>query len=108
VLVSNTRYYAGPWIRFRSGPSVTDGRFEVYRFRVPSRFSLLTAAIRGVLRSIPGGAVERESAASVRIEAEEPTPIQIDGDRAGHAPVTVEVLPRSVPILAPSPLRQTQ
>jgi diacylglycerol kinase family enzyme len=101
ALVSNTRYYAGPWVRFRSGPSLTDGRFEAYRFQVPTRFSLLMAGIRGVLRLLPGGGVVREGAASVRIESDEPTPVQIDGDTAGQTPVTVEVLPRSIPILAP-------
>jgi diacylglycerol kinase family enzyme len=101
ALVSNTRYYAGPWVRFRPGPSLHDGRFEIYRFRVPTRFSLLAAGLRGVLRLLPGGAVAREGAARVRIESAEPTPFQIDGDTAGQTPVTIEVLPRSVPVLAP-------
>jgi len=42
-------------------------------------------------------------ACRVRIEAEEPAPVQMDGDPAGLTPATIEVQPAAWEVLAPDP-----
>lgn len=39
----------------------------------------------------------------IEIDSDEPVPIQLDGDPAGTTPVTIEVLPRRLRLLAPAP-----
>jgi diacylglycerol kinase family enzyme len=102
LIVSNTRHYAGPWVRFGEGPSLTDGRFEVYRFAVPTRGALLVAGLRGLAGRIPGGSVARASASRVRVESAPEAPFQIDGDAAGTTPLELRVEPRSIPVLVPA------
>ncbi|HKE00304.1 MAG TPA: diacylglycerol kinase family protein [Planctomycetota bacterium] len=109
AVVCGTRHYGGPWVRFAPGIALDDGCFELYRFATPSIPSLLRATLRGILGGLPGGAVTRQPARRVRIEADEAVPVQIDGDPAGDTPIDVEVAPRSLPILVPpsSPLLKT-
>jgi len=38
---------------------------------------------------------------TIRIESAEQVPVQIDGDAAGHTPVTIELLPVKVPFIVP-------
>jgi len=102
ALVAATRYYAGPWVRFRPGPSLVDGRVEVYCFDTPTLPSLLAAGLRGILRALPGGRVARASATRVRIESDEPVLVQADGDPFGTTPVDLEVQPRSLPVIVPA------
>ncbi|MFN0207397.1 MAG: diacylglycerol/lipid kinase family protein [Planctomycetota bacterium] len=99
VIISNTRYYAGPWVRFARGPALNDGVFETYLFHCESVGSLALAAMRGLAGKLPGGSVECVAGRKIEIESLESTPIQIDGDAAGAAPASVVVEPRSLPIL---------
>ncbi len=101
AIVSNTRHYAGPWVRFARGPSLQDGRFEVYRFETPTRGALVAAGLRGLLGALPGGRVVRDRCERVRIESDAPVPVQIDGDAAGSTPVDLVVEPRALPLLVP-------
>lgn len=99
AIVSNSRYYAGPWVRFRRGPRMDDGVFETYLFHCPSAASLAMASARGLLGMIPGGRVSMQPARRVAIHSAAPTALQIDGDTAGTTPAILDVAPRSLPIL---------
>lgn len=99
VIISNTRYYAGPWVRFARGPALNDGLFETYLFRCSTLGSLALAAARGLAGRLPGGSVECIAGRKIEIESLDSTPIQIDGDAAGRTPVSISVEPRSLPIL---------
>ncbi|MBI3820110.1 MAG: hypothetical protein HY286_15560 [Planctomycetes bacterium] len=102
VIISNTRYYAGPWIRFKSGPLLDDGLFEIYCFRAKSAFELVRALLRGVAGRLPGKNVIFMKGRAISVESAEATPIQIDGDVAGTTPAAVAVERRSMPILVGS------
>jgi diacylglycerol kinase family enzyme len=102
LLVSNTRTYAGPWVRFRGKTSMGDGAFELYRFSLRSKLALLGAGIRGLCGALPGGACVRETARRVRIDAQPPAKIEIDGDFCGTTPVELEVRPRALPMFVPA------
>ncbi len=39
----------------------------------------------------------------VRIESDQPVPMQIDGEAAGFTPLTVQLLPTKVPFIVPNP-----
>lgn len=101
LIISNTRYYAGPWIRFRPGPRTDDGLFEVYRFNVRSISSLFGSLLRGVAGRLPGGNVICTKGRNIIVQSDVPVPIQIDGDTAGSTPASIEIRTRSVPILVP-------
>lgn len=101
VLVSNTRYYAGPFVRFAAGPELNDGIFEIYLFQARSMASLALSFVRGSLRLLPGGNVRRVQGKKIQITAPHPVPFQIDGDSAGFTPATIEVAQRSLPVIIP-------
>lgn len=99
TIIASTREYAGPWIRFRAGPALDDGRAEAYLIDARSRFSLMRGALRGVFRGIPGGIARRVQGSDFRIVGPRPTPVQADGDPAGFTPLEVRVAPRYFPML---------
>lgn len=47
------------------------------------------------------GDVRRLSGRRIRIEAEEPVPVQVDGDYYGHTPVEVELAPGLARVIVP-------
>ena len=90
VLASNVIHYAG--VRCLAGDRrLDDGLFEVYLFEKSSRYGLLTYAVRGFLRGLPGGSCVRRLARRVRVASETPVPYHVDGDYKGETPVDVEV-----------------
>ena len=100
VLVSNTAHYGG-LLRLERSSRLDDGRLEVYLFPTGSIPELAASVLRGVLRGLPGGAVEMRRARRVRIDSEEPVPYQIDGDFGGETPLEVELAPNQYRLLVP-------
>jgi diacylglycerol kinase (ATP) len=100
VWIANTPKYAD-LLRFAPGTALDDGRWEVYLFERGTVGELVSAALRGLVRTLPGGSVTRRQARSVRIEAAEPVAYQVDGDLGGETPLTFELLPQRFRLAAP-------
>jgi diacylglycerol kinase (ATP) len=101
VVVGNTRTYS-PGIRFTPLASPSDGLLDVVTFPEPSGFDYLRWFV-GVLR---GGHLSQDGighwqARTVRLAGER-VACHVDGEYIGPAPLSVSVLPRSVPILVPA------
>jgi YegS/Rv2252/BmrU family lipid kinase len=100
VWVSNAPRYAD-LLRLSPEARIDDGRWEVYLFPTGRRREVLAGFLRGFVAHLPGGAVRMRTARSVRIEAPEPVPCQVDGDLAGTTPVALEVLPERFRLVVP-------
>lgn len=100
VLTSNIVHYAGV-LRLSRDRRLDDGRFEVYLFRDASRRGLASAALRGLVGQLPGGACELRLARWVRVTSDTPVPYHVDGDYGGETPVAVSVGDRQYRLLAP-------
>jgi YegS/Rv2252/BmrU family lipid kinase len=100
VWFANTPKYAGV-LRVARDTRLDDGLWEVYLFPTGRLGELLHAAVRGLVASLPGGPIRMERARSVRIEAAEPVPYQVDGDLGGVTPVEVALLPERFRLLVP-------
>ena len=66
-----------------------------------SRLELVSALVHGLLPSLPGSPLEVCRARTVRVEAAEPVPYQVDGDFGGVTPVTVELLRERFRLIVP-------
>jgi diacylglycerol kinase family enzyme len=105
-IVGNSRFYGGPWPAtpgadpFREGLETVlltrHGRLAVvpFFFAIPSGRHL---RLRGV---------ERHATTEVLLAGDECIPYQLDGDPAGHLPVTARATPERVWVLAPRAARE--
>lgn len=100
IWIANTPKYAD-LLRFAPGTRLDDGQWEVYLFARGSVPELVAAGLRGLVSTLPGGPVTRQSARSVRIEAAEPVPYQVDGDVGGVTPLDFELLPLRFRLVVP-------
>ncbi|MFV0444127.1 MAG: diacylglycerol/lipid kinase family protein [Planctomycetaceae bacterium] len=100
VVVANlSRYALG--LPLVSGARSDDGLLDVRVFSHRSRFQLLTELGNVLLKAFRAGGVTPIRAARVRIEADEPLPIQVDGDPAGQTPVVIDILPQAATLVVP-------
>jgi YegS/Rv2252/BmrU family lipid kinase len=100
VWVANTPRYAD-LLRIARDARLDDGLWEVYLFPSGSVPEIARACVRGFVAHLPGGAVTMQRARSVRIEAPEPVPYQVDGDLGGETPVELELLAERFRIVVP-------
>lgn len=101
VLVSNIVHYGG--FLTLAGGRIDDGLWQVYLFADASASGLARAGLRGALASLPGGpSCTMRSARSVRVDCDEPVPVQVDGDAHGTTPITLRVRPRRHLLLVPA------
>lgn len=99
VLISNIVHYGG---FARLAPAAPDdGRFEIYLFSQASRRRLAGLLLRACLARLPGPGVELRRARRVRVVADVPVPVQIDGDDGGETPLEFAVDPRRYRLLVP-------
>ena len=105
VLVFNGAEYGGP-LRFSAGARPDDGLFQVLLFRRAQPRDTVRLFAHGFLAavldrslSLPGA--EFRPARRVRISADEPVPLQLDGDPAGFLPATFSIRPAAVRLIAP-------
>lgn len=101
ALISNTVGYGG-LLHLAADARMDDGLFEVYLFPTGRITELASAFVRGIVRRLPGGAVEMRRARSVSVTSQEPVPYQVDGDLGGHAPVHVRGSPWRARLLVPA------
>lgn len=100
VLVSNIVGYGGV-LRLSPERRLADGLFEVFPFPLGTRRALVGYGMAGLLRRLPGRCCKMVRAAHVRIEAESPTPYEVDGDYGGETPVELEVTPARHRLIVP-------
>ena len=79
-----------------------DGLLDLRLFRRGSAFQMLRYCYKLALnRHEQLGDVDCLTGREIRVEADEPVPIQIDGDPAGTTPVTIRVLPAALTVVVP-------
>jgi YegS/Rv2252/BmrU family lipid kinase len=100
VWIANTPKYADI-LRFARGTHLDDGLWEVYLFPTGRSSELLGAALRGLVLRLPGGPITMRRARTVRVQAAEPVPYQVDGDLGGETPVEVALLREPFRIVVP-------
>lgn len=101
MVVSNTGLYAGGILKFTPEANIADGFLDVcmikskrwYRAMLHIALSLL-----GGLRVVQD--VEFFRCKTLTIRTGRPFPYQLDGDPAGHTPVTIEIVPMGVTMIA--------
>lgn len=101
VAVANGRRYGGG-IRINPDGAPDDGRLEMVMYRAASPI-VMAATLPGFLldRHRRLDHVETLKCRSVRIEAERPLPVNIDGDIKGTTPLAVDIIPGGLTLLTP-------
>jgi diacylglycerol kinase (ATP) len=97
VLVSITPEYGGP-LALTAEADPADGRFEVLTVeRRITPLSLVELLAHGFVRRMRSARGTRFlSATSIELSADEAVPIQVDGDYAGHLPLSCRILPAAL------------
>ena len=101
VLASNVRNYGGLFT-IADRARCDSGQLDVCLFERATRLDIARIGIAGRsgrVSQLPG--VAYRTARRVEIEADEPVPVQVDGDYWGETPVALELEPGVVPILVP-------
>ncbi|NIS71514.1 MAG: hypothetical protein GTO12_22045, partial [Proteobacteria bacterium] len=101
VVVSNTKNYGGIFT-FADRARCDSGYLDVCVFPKGTLFALLRyyfAALRG--RVSKETDVNYLLGKRIRIESQQPVAVQVDGDPFGTTPVLIDIIPSSVPIIAP-------
>jgi len=106
VMVLKVREYGGFFV-FAQEARLDSGYFEVCVFQqgsIPWMSLYAFAGLVGKAAELPG--VIRVKARMVRIESEDPIPVEIDGDHFGMTPVDIQIQPSVVPVIVPNHARQ--
>jgi diacylglycerol kinase family enzyme len=102
VVASNVRNYGGLFT-VAAGAVPDSGVLDVSLFaraRIPDLARYAAAGLRGRISRLRG--VTCATARRIEIDADEPVPIEVDGDACGTTPATIEVMPRCVPFVVPA------
>lgn len=105
AICGNTRLYGGV-LRLTPRARLDDGLLDLCVFTGGGPAALAGHAVR----ALPGKHLESTSvvyrqASRIRIDAEEPLPVQLDGEHAGHTPVVFSAAPRALIVVLPPDLR---
>lgn len=96
IVIANGQYF-GKGMHASPGSKMDDGFLDIHLIRRLGRLSLLLKL--GSLRSgkyVEKNVVENFSCRKLSISGEK-APVEIDGEVVGFTPVTMEVIPRSLP-----------
>jgi YegS/Rv2252/BmrU family lipid kinase len=102
VIVANCRYLAGG-MKIAPDAEPDDGLFDVLLIGDISKLDLaltMPKIYRGT--HLPHPKAELLRGASVSVDAEEPLPVELDGEQPGTTPVRFEVVPRALRLRVPS------
>ncbi len=107
VEVFNVSHYGGP-LRLATHASPSDGYFDILTFsgkRIRDIARLLFSAFASFALKYPIRFKEMEftKGKRVRLIAEEPVPLHMDGDYCGSLPADLEVLPQKIKLLRAKP-----
>ncbi len=102
AIIGNARSYGG---RFRVTPQadLEEEALDVCLFQRKDMGSMLRYSW-GILRGgkhIQYRDIVYRKCRTVRVESETPSPVQMDGDRFGQTPVTIELAPKALQVLIP-------
>jgi len=101
LLVANATSFERPAIDLVPAGAIDDGQLNLAIVNAPTLGHWLVMLGRILLRrQQDGDALELLPVRRVRLEAVPRLPVQIDGEPVGETPVTVEVLPRAVRLIA--------
>lgn len=101
VLVTNVSSYGALW-KLPSNVDMTDGLLDVFGFRANGKLAMLGHMIRGTVNRLRiGPDLFHARIRRVRIDAEQTSLVQADGDPAGACPVAIESRPAAVQLLVP-------
>jgi YegS/Rv2252/BmrU family lipid kinase len=101
VLVGNGRLYGGPFRVFPHA-DLRDGLLDLCVFPRANWWTLLRCGLPLLIRrQLPQTAITRLRAESVEMKSAPATPFEMDGELAGHLPVTISVQRNSLRILIP-------
>ncbi|MDA1015547.1 MAG: diacylglycerol kinase family lipid kinase [Planctomycetota bacterium] len=101
VVVANAPAYALGMIPATSADP-SDGLLDVRLFERGSTFQVIRYGAKIAMGSherLPD--VASVTAKSIRIESDQPVPVQIDGDPAGFTPLEISVVPRALELMVP-------
>lgn len=103
VLISNCRRYAGGFVTLSPQARLDDKQFEVWLFRGRGLADMSRLATHVWL----GDHVAQEDVVRLRgngvtVRTAAPTPYQTDGEPAGKTPLTCEIRPHALRLLAPN------
>lgn len=102
VVAANTRHYGGPWeVAYKA--DAADGLLDVCIFPGRKRADLLRYMLRTFLGKLRGCRdLLYLRARELVVKGPATQPWQVDGDPGGFLPLGLQVVPLSVPILAPA------
>ncbi|MEB3285108.1 MAG: diacylglycerol kinase family protein [Candidatus Sericytochromatia bacterium] len=105
MVVSNGGLYAGGVLKFSPDANMADGVLDACIIRSGRWYRALFhgfLTFLGRLHQVSD--VEFFRATSIRFESSRPFPFQLDGDPAGHSPVTIEIAPAALRVVGPRDL----
>ena len=102
IFISNASTYATDY-KIADQAVMDDGLLELHIFKSKrfrdTFYSLISLLLRRHKEWVD---FEHHSIRKLRILARKPVPVQIDGDLIGYTPISVEIVPRALHILAPA------
>ena len=102
ILVSNAQLYGHSW-RVAPQAQLDDGLLDVYIFKGSNTLDVFRHFALLVLgKHLKDPKIEIYQAKRVEIRGEKPLPLHMDGDPAGHTPVTISVVPKALRVSVPS------
>jgi YegS/Rv2252/BmrU family lipid kinase len=102
VIVANGRYFGGGMM-ICPDASPDDGRFDVLLLGdLTKRDLLLTLPKTYKGKHLPHPKAELLRGATVTVDADEPLPIELDGEQPGTTPVRFEIVPAALRVRVPS------
>jgi diacylglycerol kinase family enzyme len=102
VLIGNTRLYGGAF-RFAKEAVADDGLLDVVIVGGGSAVARLSVLARAMLRRASlGPRVRYHRCRTIRLEANAPLPVQVDGEVIGTLPMTFNVAPGALEVIVPA------
>lgn len=102
ILVSNAQLYGRSW-RVAPQAQLDDGLLDVYIFKGGGTLDALRHFSLLLLGKHTGDPkIETYRAQRITIRGEKSLPLHMDGDPAGHTPVTITVAPKALNVVVPS------
>jgi YegS/Rv2252/BmrU family lipid kinase len=103
VLLGNGRHYGGPFVLFKNARP-DDGLLDVLAFRNHSPWDILRYVQAIAFGAHPGlPDVEYFQTRSLRLQSEQPVPVELDGELVGELPVRFGISRAKLRVLAPPP-----
>ncbi len=103
VLVGNGRYYGAPLVVFKQAV-IDDGKLDVLVFKNLGYLDIIRyiqRIIMGTHLELPDVDYFQTRRMTVRAQSGEDVPFEADGELIGYAPVTFQIAPKRLKVLAP-------